>query len=88
MQVKELEITARSQYADFQEPFKGKVTIQGSTGNQEIFLTAQSISAIFAVVREQVALTAKHNAKQVNTAIQSAVDSPLLLEQASVGALE
>lgn len=84
MEVKALRIEARSQYAEFSQPFKGVVELEGTNGKQEVRLSDASISAIFSIIKEQVSATAKNNAKSTRDAVQSASDAPLLIESSKM----
>lgn len=83
MQVTSLEIVRGSSYSATPGQFIGKVDLTGESGTQTIHLSATAISAIFSIVREEAAATAKANAAAVSRSIESASNEPLLLSSIS-----
>ena len=84
MKVESLEISRQPSYGENPHELIGKVELSGPMGKQSIRLSAKGISAIFAIVAEEVAATAKFNAKQVEKGMEDAIHEPMLVEASKV----
>jgi hypothetical protein len=80
MKLKKLEIRRTESYATPANVLQGIVTLQGETGQQDIVLSAGAISRLISVISDEVAITAKNNAKMASNAMKEACDEVLLLE--------
>ena len=85
MKLSKLEIRRTESYATPSNALVGLVELTGPSGGQQIVLSATSIAALIDVIADQVAATAKINAKQVSAGLADAKSEVRLLE--SDGAL-
>jgi hypothetical protein len=84
MKIKELLIKRQEAYEPEAGQLRGIVTLIGDEGQQTLVLSPGSLSHIFEIIKEDAIAKAKLQAKQVSTAIQSAVDEPMLLGNSEV----
>jgi len=84
MKVEALEISRQPSYGENPNELVGKVELSGPTGKLTVRLSAKGISAIFSIVAEEVAATAKFNAKQVEKGMEDAIHEPMLVEASKV----
>lgn len=80
MKLTKLEIRRTESYATPPSALVGLVELTGDTGQQQIVLTATSISELIGVIAKQVAMTARVNAKQVEGVLADAQAEVYLLE--------
>lgn len=81
MQFKSLEISRTESYATPANVLKGVAMLQGENGQVTVTLSPDALSKIFSVIGEEVAATAKANAKAAIQGMRNAVAEPLLEKQ-------
>lgn len=88
MQIESLDVQRRPSYdSEYPNMLVGIVKVKGVSGTQEIRLSNESLSAIFAAVRDDVVQTAKKNAAEVSRAMSDATAEALIHNNSKVEAL-
>ena len=81
MKVENLNIERKPSYDDnYPNMLIGLVQIQGEHGKMEVKLANKTVSAIFALIKDDVQKTANYNASQVENAVENAENETPLLE--------
>lgn len=80
MKLTKLEICRTASYASPPNQLVGLLELTGSTGQQQITLSAGAITRLIQAIATEVAATARQNAKLTAGALQEAQDEILLIE--------
>jgi hypothetical protein len=84
MQIVKVEIRKHGSYEDYPNQIAGIVQLQSDQGKQEVKLSASVVSAIFAVLKNDLIANSKALADQVESAANHAVHAPLLEDQSVI----
>lgn len=88
MQIESLEVQRRPSYdSEYPNMLVGVVKLKGHLGTQEVRLSNESLSQIFATIRDDVVKTAKKNAGETSRAMSDATAEALVQNNSKVEAL-
>jgi hypothetical protein len=83
MRFQSLEIARTSNYETPPNTLKGVAMLQGDTGQVTVVLSPEALCKALTVISEEMAATAKNNAKAVTAGMRNASTEPLLAVQES-----